>query len=31
MIGDHVGGFQGPVHISKYGKYSYAKWKIAIK
>jgi len=31
MIGDDVGGVQGPVRISKYGKYHYAKWKIAIK
>jgi len=31
MIGDDVGGVQGPVCISKYGKYSCAEWKIALK
>ena len=31
MIGDDVGGVQGLVSISKYGKCSYAKWKIAIE
>ena len=32
MVDYHIGhGFQGPAHISKYGKCGYAKGDIAIK